>query len=244
LSDVLSRTGNRQLKAETTDHITAGAELRLTERSRLRLELFERRDDNQVFRLNEPRVLSGNIVNSLGLPANSVSGRARGFELMLQRRSGNRFSGWAAYSYLSTRMKENSTGLVFPTDFDQRHTGSLFGSYRLSATWSVNALYRLSSGNPFAAFLRRDGQGNYFLAENRNALRLPAYGRLDLRLNKTITWGPTRWSLVLEGLNLLNQGNKTFNGIDRYDALTGRILNPVTLYGFSRTGTAGIVLQF
>lgn len=244
LNDLLSLTGNRLLKSEVTDHFTLGADLRVGQRSRLRLELFERQDDNQIFRLNEPRVFAGKIVDTLGRPANSVSGRARGFEIMWQRRSGNRFSGWASYSYLSTRMKESSTGLVFPTDFDQRHTGSLFGSYRLSETWSVNALYRLSSGNPFAAFLRRDAQGVYFLADTRNALRLPNYGRLDLRLTKTITWRATRWSFVLEGLNLLNQGNKTFNGIDRYDPNTGRILNPVTLYGFSRVGTAGIVLQF
>jgi hypothetical protein len=244
IGDLLGLAGTRGLKAESTDHYTANADLRLTERSRLRVELFERRDRNQIFRFAEPRISSGRIVDTATRPGNDLSGRARGFELMLQRRSGNRFSGWASYAYLSTRMQERTTGLIFPTDFDQRHTYSLFGAYRISKSWTFNSVYRASSGQPFAAFLRRGANGQYFLSAERNALRLNSYGRLDARINKTVNWGPTRWSFTLEGLNLLNQGNKTFNGIERFDPRTGLVLNPVTLYGFERAATAGIVVQF
>ncbi len=244
LIDLVGVLGNRSLKAETTDHFTVSAQLRLSERSRLRVEGFERRDRDQVFRLNEPRFVAGRVVEAFARPENSLRGRARGFELMLQRRSGNRFSGWASYAYLHTKMSERLTGLTFATDNDQRHTGNLFGAYRLSESWSLNAIYRVSSGSPFGAFLRRDAQGRYFVDSQRNALRLRSYGRFDLRLNKTWTYRATRWSFVVEGLNLFNQGNLSSNGIERYDRATGQVLNPVTLYGFSRVGTAGVVLQF
>lgn len=243
IGDLLSLAGNRALKSEFTDHLTAGADVRISQRSRLRVELFERRDNDQIFRLAEPRIVSGRIADDASRPENSVSGKARGFEIMLQRRSGNRFSGWASYAYLTTRMKERTTGLSFPTDFDQRHTVSLFGAYRITESWSFNTVYRGSTGQPFPAFLRT-ANGLYFLSAERNALRLNRYGRLDLRLNKTFNWKASRWSLVIEGLNMLNQGNKTFNGIERFDPRTGQVLNPVTLYGFERTGTAGVVVQF
>lgn len=244
MNDVLASGGNRALRAETTDHFTAAAEMRMGERARMRLEVFERRDRDQVFRLNEPRIVNGLVVDVAGRPENSLRGRARGVELMVQRRSGNRFSGWASYAYLHTKMSEQRTGLTFATDNDQRHTGSLFGAYRLSEKWSMNAIYRMSSGAPFGAFLRRDVAGRYFLDSQRNALRLRAYGRLDLRLNRTWHYRATRWSLTMEGLNVLNQGNLSPNGIERYDSRTGQVLNPVTLYGFTRTATAGVVLQF
>lgn len=244
LSDLLSLFGNPALRAEVTDHYTAGADVRLGERSRLRAEVFERRDYRQIFRLNEPRWLAGRVFQPDAPSLNSVSGHARGVEVMLQRRSGNRFSGWASYAFLNTRLKERTSGLRFPTDFDQRHTVSLFGLYRLSETWNLNAIYRTASGVPFTGFLRREADGRYFLATDRNALRLRSYGRLDVRLNKTLAWRATRWSLVLEGINVLNQGNVTFNGIERYDLRSGQILNPVTQYGFTRTATAGLTVQF
>jgi hypothetical protein len=244
LLSVLGLGGNRDLRAERTDHYTAGADVRLGERARLRLELFERRDNDQVFAIGEPRLLGGRVVDLSARPANSLSGYARGFEAMLQRRSGNRFSGWISYAYLRTRMTDSVSGLSAPTDFDQRHTASLFGAYRLARSWSLNANYRAASGSPLAAFLRRETDGGYFLAGERNALRLPAYGRLDVRLSKSWNWGPTRWNLMVECLNVLNQGNQSFNGISRYDNVTGRVLNPVTFYGFTRTPSAGLVIQF
>ncbi len=218
--------------------------MRLGERSRLRFELFERRDKDQVFAIDEPRFIAGRVVDTGVKPANSLSGHARGFEAMLQRRSGNRFSGWISYAYLRTRMKESVSGLVFPTDFDQCHTASLFGSYRLSQSWSMNATYRAASGAPLPAFLRRGADGGYFLAGERNSLRLRSYGRFDVRLSKSWNWGPMRWNVVMECLNVLNQGNQSFNGVERYDRVTGRVLNPVTFHGFTRTPSAGLVIQF
>ena len=48
-------------------------------------------------------------------------------------------------------------------------------------------------------------------ARERNALRLPVYGRLDLRANRTFTWSRRRLTLFAEVINVLNQDNVRFS---------------------------------
>lgn len=244
IAEVTRPFGNRLLRSERTDHFTGGGEFRVSERSRLRFEVFERRDRDQVFALEGPLLRNGIIVEPATRPANSLFGRARGMEVMWQRRSGNRLSGWLSYAYLRTRMNDRASNLSFPMNFDQRHTFNLFGNYRISPTWSTSVLYRAASGQPLAAFLRRDSRGQLFIASQPNELRLRSYGRLDLRLNKSISWKAARLTLTGELLNLLNQGNQNFGAVERVNAVTGQVLNPVTDYGFSRTFAWGMVLQF
>jgi hypothetical protein len=46
---------------------------------------------------------------------------------------------------------------------------------------------------------------------DRNALRLPGYGRLDLRANRTFSWSRRRLTLFAEVINVLNQDNVRFS---------------------------------
>jgi hypothetical protein len=116
--------------------------------------------------------------------ANIVSGRSRGVELLLQRRSANGLSGWIAYSYGTARRHDEETGLSCDSDFDQRHTVTVYGSMRLSQTLNVSLKYRYGSGFPVPGFYRSPAPGIYFLSDERNTLRPDGYGRLDLRANK------------------------------------------------------------
>ena len=52
---------------------------------------------------------------------------------------------------------------------------------------------------------------SYFVGPERNALRLPVYGRLDLRANRTFTWSRRRLTLFAEVINVLNQDNVRFS---------------------------------
>jgi hypothetical protein len=193
--------------------------------------------------LDEPRLINNRVVSLAGLPLNAVNGHANGLEIMLQRRSGNRFSGWLSYGWLQTRLRENTTGLSFPTDFDQRHTATAFGLYRLSQSWSLSSLWRYGSGQPEAGFFRKV-DGTLFLASDRNQLRLPPYSRFDLRLNKSIHLGPTRWTVILEGINLLNRGNRGFVGLESFDPRTGRVLSETSLNQIGRGYSLGLIVQF
>ena len=45
----------------------------------------------------------------------------------------------------------------------------------------------------------------------RNTARLPVYGRLDLRANRTFNWSRRRLTLFAEIINVLNRDNVRFN---------------------------------
>jgi hypothetical protein len=45
------------------------------------------------------------------------------------------------------------------------------------------------------------------LSTDRNTLRLPAYARLDVRGDRTLTWGGRRITVFVEVANLLNHPN-------------------------------------
>ncbi len=240
LSTLLSLSGNRSLRAELTHHTALGLGRSLGSRGRIIVELFERRDRAQVFALDEPRLFNGRLA-PVALPLNSVNGRARGLEVMLQRRSANRFSGFVSYAYLFTTLTEGGTGLRFPADADQRHAGRVAANYRLGANWNLSSVWRYGSGQPLTGFLVRRG-ADYFLASERNAERLPAYSRLDLRLSKAFSLWRTRSTFSIEGVNLQNRRNLSFAGITRVDQ-DGRVADPTTFF-LGRFVTLGVTLQF
>jgi hypothetical protein len=68
----------------------------------------------------------------------------------------------------------------------------------------------MGSNFPIPGYYTRLGDA-YFLSQDRNALRLPTYGRLDLRANRTFAWGRRRLTLFAEVINVLNQENVRFN---------------------------------
>ena len=50
----------------------------------------------------------------------------------------------------------------------------------------------------------------YFITDVRNTARLPTYGRLDLRANRTFNWSRRRLTLFAEVINVLNRDNVRF----------------------------------
>ena len=51
----------------------------------------------------------------------------------------------------------------------------------------------------------------YFVSDQRNTARMPAYARLDLRANRTFDWSRKRLTLFAEVINVLNRDNVRFN---------------------------------
>ena len=225
-AQLYGRHGNPDLEAERSRHFVLGLEQRVGTHTRLRLDAYHQDENGLLYaRDSEWRVEDGRIV----IPrvdarlANTVSGRSRGVELLLQRRSANGLSGWVAYSYGIARRHDEETGIDFDSDFDQRHTVTVYGSMRLSQTLNVSLKYRYGSGFPVPGFYRSPAPGIYFLSDERNTLRPDGYGRLDLRANKA--WLFRSWKLTLFGevLNVLDRENVRYNGQDGIDFRTGRV---------------------
>jgi len=104
-------------------------------------------------------------------------------------------------------VRDAATGLRWDGDFDQRHTFSVYGSYRWTNSLNVSMKYRYGTNFPIAGFLARDANGRVLLSDQRNLLRMPVYSRLDLRVNKAFRFD--RWQLTLYGevLNILAHDN-------------------------------------
>jgi outer membrane receptor protein involved in Fe transport len=229
--------GNPNLKSESATHYSASVERLLGNRARIFAEVYDREDRKLFFNFNEP------VLAFIPNPffGNSLSGHARGVELMVQRRSANKLAGWISYAYSRTRLTESRTGLTFPSDYDQRHTLNVYGNYRFAETWNFSSEWRYGSGQPITGFYGQDAAG-YFLTTQRNQVRVPYYSRVDVRLSKAFLFKKAKLTLTGEVLNLLNRENVRFIGFDFFGA-NGRAFGQLDRI-LPILPSAGIVIEF
>jgi hypothetical protein len=215
----------------TSSQYILAVEQRLGERSRFRIEAFDRQNELRadIF-LFSPALLKQSVLLSRDY--------SRGLQFLLQRRSENRLSGWLGYTLVFARFRTYALPPPFgqigndssysPTLSDQRHTANLFASYRFkpSVRFSAKALY--GSGFPVNTFLP--------------ILRLGSYQRLDLRADKS--WLFRKWKLSLYGelLNATNHDNRRF-GFFNFNPITGQTTFS-TFSGLPVTPTAGLAFDF
>lgn len=213
-----STLGSPTLRPMRSTHAVGAVEQRFGDRTRLRAEFYDREDRdliNQPFL--DPRILNGRVfvppVNPLY--ENSLNGHARGVEVFFQKSTANGLTGWISYAYGRTWMHDDMSGASYPSDWDQRHTVNVYGSYRIRPTVNLSLRCTYGSGFPVPAFVQRTATG-YALAAQRNQLRLPSYFRSDVRVNKA--WTTRHWKTTLYGevLNITNRTNYRFDSFDGY----------------------------
>jgi outer membrane cobalamin receptor len=246
LSQYFSIFGRPSLLPERATHFEAAIEQRLDQRTRVRLEFYNRQDRDLLARPEfDPRILTnGRIFNPpVNAPIlNSQRGYARGGQVFVQRRTANGFTGWISYAYGATRIYDGVLRLWFPSEFDQRHTFNVFGSYRLRPTVNLSARWTYGSGFPIPGFYRL-AQGTYFLSQDRDRARVPNYLRADARINKAFVYDKWKLTLFAEVVNLTNRTNRMFDSAGGYNTRTGQAsLTFVKL--FPILPSAGILLEF
>jgi hypothetical protein len=232
LPQLLSEFRNPALAAQRSTHATVGFDRRIGERVRFKVELYDRQDRWIPFSTQtEWRLVGGVATGPVYGPvlANSLRGYSRGVEVSLQRVSANRLSGWLSYSYGHARYRDAASGISFDGDYDQRHTVCAFASYRVTKTVNLSSKFHYESNFPVVGFFQGHlGQDDasdpevVTLSSQRNQLRVPAYSRLDFRLNKIYNYKRSRFTLYAEIDNLLDHGNWRFFGIGQYDFSTGQ----------------------
>jgi hypothetical protein len=217
-----SPLGSRELLPMRSNQFLAGIEQRLSMRTRLRAEFYDRVDRDLPFQpLFDPRLFNGKLVVPPLNPryVNSLRGYSRGFEFFVQRSSANNFTGWVSYAFGRTGMRDGVTTNHFPADLDQRHTFNVYGGYRLKPTVNLSLKFSYGSGFPIPGYLTTSG-GLYYLSSERNQLRMEPYLRTDFRVNKS--WTKDKWKLTLFGevINLTNRTNYIFDSFDGYNSRT------------------------
>lgn len=197
--------------AERAEHRVLGLEQQLPGGVGLRLEAYERR----YSRLRPEYLnLRDNLDLVPELQADRVrftpsTGRARGVEVLLERRLGGRFD-WAA-SYALAQAVDEDQGREVPRERDQRHTVYLDVTYAPDAFWRLSCAWQFHSGWPYTATtpsLDTVATGWRVVSTAYgpiNGLRLPAYQRLDLRVSRQ--W-PLRGGVLRAFLDLFNALNR------------------------------------
>lgn len=183
------------MKPERSDHVALGVSARLPWWGltlnaegyyKLMNHLIDLRDDYYLIPSGAPwyeRLCEGR-------------GRARGFDLALERRTGA-VTGHLSYSLLwaDRQFADRNGGRRYPARYDNRHKINILVDWRINDRWSVSAAWTGMSGNRITLSTQdyeivnapdMPGVGDpvwdgYLdLQGERNGYRLPFYHRLDL----------------------------------------------------------------
>lgn len=202
------------------------------------------RDERETLRLDTgaPRLVNGvpTARFASGLWQNALDVAGRGVELSVRRLAPSGLVGWVSYAYGTTRNTDRATGERYWGDYDQRHLLNVHASYRLGTRTNASVKLRVGSNMPVLGYFAAQGDG-YVLAPTRNDARLPAYARLDLRLNRTYNYARRRLTLFAEVVNVLARENvgRTDGGVRSNGQVTGFV---ETL--FPLLPSAGIRIEF
>jgi hypothetical protein len=246
LAELFSSFAQGSLLPERSTHYEVAVEQRLDERTRLRVEFYNRQDRDLLARpAIEPRAIAGDSIvpaSPFALWLNSQRGYARGVEVFLQRRTANGFTGWISYAYDRTGIRDGALGLNFPSDFDQRHTFNIYASRRLRPSVNLSGRFTYGSGMPVPGFYRVV-PGGYAISANRNELRAPTYQRTDLRINKAYVHQKYTATVFGEIVNLTNHTNRDFDSAGPYDIVTSRTY-PTFFTMFPILPSVGVMFEF
>jgi hypothetical protein len=225
LVDLCGEFGTPALRALRSTQYSLALERLITPKTRLRVEAYDRQIRDGIysaasqFRADADGTI---LYPQLGpVLANSLRGYSRGIEFTLQRRSANRLTGWISYTLGYARSLDTTTNTHFWSDFDQRHTLNIFGSYRISQTVNISTNARYGSGFPVIGYLGQPlmpqryppNLNSFFpIASVPNGVRVPYYFRIDTRVNKAFHRKRTKTTLYAEIIDLTDRTNYEYVG--------------------------------
>jgi TonB family protein len=149
-----------------------------------------------------------------------ATGRSDGLEVLVKRDLGERLGFWLAYTL--SRTTRSFRGETFASDFDRTHVLSASGSAVLGSGWRFGARFSYVTGRPVTTSFGAASPGggerpttgvastfppsgvdpNAISYEQWLTVRLPAFYRLDVRLEKRWQLTDTRWmAFTIEWFN-------------------------------------------
>lgn len=210
LDAVLGQAAPSDLLPERATHVDFGIEQRFPNGIRWQATLFDRIEHN-VLRAPDtgPRLVQGEIVNPPvpNLYRNAISGVSRGLELVVTPERAARVSGWLSYTYAVTRQHDVLTQETFFSDFDRRHTFNGAAMFQLGSRTSAGVVLRAASGVPVPGYFALRN-GTLVVGDRLNVVRLPAYVRLDGRVQRRFFSPRHQVAVFAEVVNVMNRANE------------------------------------
>ena len=200
---ILSEFGNPNVKSSRAIHYIMEIERQISPKTSIKIAGYYKDLNNLITRDEENSYL------------NHGEGFARGVEVLLRHREGEKFFGWASYAYARSERRDSPDELRRLYSYDQTHVATLTANYKLTPTWEIGAKWQYSTGNPYtpvidATLVPHPTTGQFVYVPiygETNSARVPPFHRLDVRINKSFIYDHWQMSVYIELLNAYNRKN-------------------------------------
>ena len=198
-AELSPRFGNPYLQWQSGVHYVLGSDVDLRSGLHLELALFYKDLRSLV------------VSDRDTIYANDGLGRVYGGELLLRQPLWHGLWGFVAYTLSRSERRDHPDEPWRLFRFDQTHILTAVLTYELPWGLVAGVRFRYVTGNPTTQVVGglRDVSGQYYqaLSGEPNAVRLPDFHQLDLRVDKTFLLRRFRFGLFLEVQNLYNRKN-------------------------------------
>jgi hypothetical protein len=152
-------------------------------------------------------------LDSAGEYGNEGEGSVIGMEALAKYKPDKRFFGWLAYTLSRSVRRDLPEANERLFEFDQTHSMTALGSYRLGRGWEFGARFRLISGPLHTPVLGAPNLPAIFAADagaytpiqgQPFSERLPLFHQLDVRVDKAWQFADWRLSAYLDVQNVYN----------------------------------------
>lgn len=153
-------------------------------------------------------------IDSVGNFTSDGEGSATGYELYVQRKSGDSFIGWGSVTYSIAKRKEQTAEEVTLFDYDQTYMVTAVGQYRPSKKWKLSLRFRYATGRPYTpaegSWYNTEAQRFFPVVGERNSSRYPPYHRLDIRVARYFPQILGGLTVYLETINTYDRDNVAY----------------------------------
>ena len=226
---------NRHLDYISVSQESLGLSWTPNENMELSVEGFYKLYGHMPFSLSDQIPLSckGNDYGTIGNEALSseAKGRSYGVELMFKWLLTQKLNLSSSLTIFKSEFKDGEQGSYVPSAWDNRFILNMSGSYNFPKHWSLGAKVSCIGGSPYTPYdVEKSSlveawnvQGRAYYDYSRyNQERLPVFGQLDVRVDKTFYLKKCMLGFYLDIQNI------TASKLRQPDALmsTGQIENP------------------
>jgi len=205
---------NRNLLPLSATHIVTGAAYALNPASKLSVEVYRKHYSDYPVSSQFPTLSLANlgdtfnVTESLMPLVSAGRGVAEGVELFATRRT-TTWNGQVSMAWSRAR-QAGLDGVLRPSSFDSPVIINVLGERYFHKAWTISGRFTYLSGRPYTPFdetlSREQGRGIFDLTRV-DALRAPAYLRLDLHAARTWTVRDKPLMLFIDVQNATNRRN-------------------------------------
>lgn len=191
--------GNPKLDHIRAEHSVVGVQHKINADWNWKTEAYYKKLSNLV--VNDPAL---NYINA-------ASGKAYGMELLIKKEETSKLSGWFVLNLAKSQRRNDVTGESFRFAYDEPVNTTLVATYKASEEWSYGMKWNYHSGTPYTPIIGTNGiypDGRPIpVYAGVNSGSLPAYHRLDLRVDRTRVFDDWKMNFYFELNNVYQRNN-------------------------------------